>query len=113
MYLTRHLLTSISCYGCCFSENFNSTIHILLHILESLCTPDYFCLQNASTKENDTLLAVGTGYLQGEDVASRGRVLLFAFGKSNDSTENLVSSLSLVVCILFCVHEIHVPKFIC
>lgn len=46
--------------------------------------------QNASTKENETLLAVGTAYVQGEDVAARGRVLLFSFGSTGDNSQNLV-----------------------
>ncbi|KFK26774.1 hypothetical protein AALP_AA8G292000 [Arabis alpina] len=44
-------------------------------------------LLNASTAENETLLAVGTAYVQGEDVAARGRVLLFSFSNS----QNLVT----------------------
>jgi len=46
--------------------------------------------QNASTGENETLLAVGTAYVQGEDVAARGRVLLFSFGKNGDNSQNVV-----------------------
>lgn len=46
--------------------------------------------QNASTAENETLLAVGTAYVQGEDVAARGRVLLFSFGRNGDNSQNLV-----------------------
>jgi cleavage and polyadenylation specificity factor subunit 1 len=47
--------------------------------------------QNASTGENETLLAVGTAYVQGEDVAARGRVLLFSFGKNGDNSQNVVT----------------------
>ncbi|GJV23654.1 putative reverse transcriptase domain-containing protein [Tanacetum coccineum] len=48
--------------------------------------------ENTTTKESETLLAVGTAYVQGEDVAARGRVLLF-------SVENVieVSALKLPV----------------
>lgn len=50
----------------------------------------YHCLlQNTTTKENETLLAIGTAYVQGEDVAARGRVLLYSLGKS-DNPQNLV-----------------------
>jgi hypothetical protein len=60
----------------------------------SLCTyysPKGFAfrLQNTTTKENETLMAIGTAYVQGEDVAARGRVLLFSFTKSENS-QNLV-----------------------
>ena len=48
-----------------------------------------FPLQNTTTKENETLMAIGTAYVQGEDVAARGRVLLFSFTKSENS-QNLV-----------------------
>ncbi|XP_010482502.1 PREDICTED: cleavage and polyadenylation specificity factor subunit 1-like [Camelina sativa] len=48
-------------------------------------------LLNASTGENETLLAVGTAYVQGEDVAARGRVLLFSFGKNGDNSQNVVT----------------------
>lgn len=36
-------------------------------------------------------MAVGTAYVQGEDVAARGRVLLFAIGQNTDNPQNLVS----------------------
>ncbi|XP_038685535.1 cleavage and polyadenylation specificity factor subunit 1 isoform X2 [Tripterygium wilfordii] len=48
-------------------------------------------LFNTTTQENETLLAIGTAYVQGEDVAARGRVLLFSIGKHTDSSHNLVS----------------------
>jgi cleavage and polyadenylation specificity factor subunit 1 len=47
-------------------------------------------LQNTNTKENETLLAIGTAYVQGEDVAARGRVLLFSVGKNTDNPQTLV-----------------------
>jgi hypothetical protein len=34
-------------------------------------------------------MAIGTAYVQGEDVAAKGRVLLFSFSKSENS-QNLV-----------------------
>lgn len=45
--------------------------------------------QNTTTNENETLIAIGTAYVQGEDVAARGRVLLFSAG---NNTQNLVFS---------------------
>ncbi|GJU43964.1 cleavage and polyadenylation specificity factor subunit 1 [Tanacetum coccineum] len=45
---------------------------------------------NTTTKESETLLAVGTAYVQGEDVAARGRVLLF-------SVENVIEGSQLTV----------------
>ena len=61
-------------------------------------------LQNITTKENETLLAIGTAYVQGEDVAARGRVLLFSVEKNTDNSQNLVFSIiwSLVILVLFC-----------
>jgi cleavage and polyadenylation specificity factor subunit 1 len=41
-----------------------------------------------NTKENETILAIGTAYVQGEDVG-RGRVLLFFVGKNIDNPQNL------------------------
>lgn len=49
-------------------------------------------LQNTTSKENETLLAIGTAYVQGEDVAARGRILLFSLGKITDNPQTLVSS---------------------
>ncbi|CAM8968380.1 unnamed protein product [Rhodiola kirilowii] len=64
---------------------------IPLQSSENALTVRVVTLHNTTTKENDTLLAVGTGYLQGEDVASRGRILLYSFSKSFDSSGNLVT----------------------
>lgn len=43
-----------------------------------------------TTKENETLLAIGTAYVQGEDVAARGRILLFSMGKDADNPQTVV-----------------------
>jgi hypothetical protein len=40
-------------------------------------------------------MAIGTAYVLGEDVAARGRVLLFSFSKSENS-QNLVLKESIV-----------------
>ncbi|KAK1262188.1 Cleavage and polyadenylation specificity factor subunit 1 [Acorus gramineus] len=58
---------------------------------ENALTVRVVTLFNTTTKENETLLAIGTAYVQGEDVAARGRVLLFAVGKSNDGSQSTVS----------------------
>lgn len=58
-------------------------------------------IQNTTTKENETLLAVGTAFVQGEDVAGRGRILLFSFGKDGDNSLNLVTRCGLFYCIFY------------
>ncbi|KAJ0042930.1 hypothetical protein Pint_17292 [Pistacia integerrima] len=58
---------------------------------ENALTVRVVTLFNTTTKENDTLLAVGTAYVQGEDVAARGRVLLFSVGRNADNPQNLVA----------------------
>ncbi|KAK6926348.1 Cleavage/polyadenylation specificity factor, A subunit, N-terminal [Dillenia turbinata] len=58
---------------------------------ENALTVRVVTLFNSSTKENETLLAIGTAYVQGEDVAARGRVLLFSVGKDTDASQNMVS----------------------
>ncbi|XP_031383009.1 cleavage and polyadenylation specificity factor subunit 1 isoform X2 [Punica granatum] len=54
---------------------------------ENALTVRVVILFNTSTKENETLLAIGTAYVQGEDVAARGRILLFSFGKNSDNSQ--------------------------
>ncbi|KAK1575122.1 hypothetical protein Q3G72_002835 [Acer saccharum] len=58
---------------------------------ENALTVRVVTLFNTTTKENETLLAIGTAYVQGEDVAARGRVLLFSVGKNSDNPQNLVT----------------------
>jgi hypothetical protein len=58
----------------------------------------FFLPQNTTTKENESLMAIGTVYVQGEDVAARGRMLLFSFTKSENS-QNLVDGKSSIVLI--------------
>ncbi|KAJ4955489.1 hypothetical protein NE237_012272 [Protea cynaroides] len=58
---------------------------------ENALTVRMVTLFNATTKENETLLAIGTAYVQGEDVAARGRVLLYSIGRNTDNPQNLVS----------------------
>lgn len=58
---------------------------------ENALTVRVVTLFNTTTKENETLLAIGTAYAQGEDVAARGRVLLFSIGRNADNPQNLVT----------------------
>ncbi|XP_022736191.1 cleavage and polyadenylation specificity factor subunit 1 isoform X2 [Durio zibethinus] len=58
---------------------------------ENALTVRVVTLFNTTTKENESLLAIGTAYVQGEDVAARGRVLLFSIGRNTDNPQNLVS----------------------
>ncbi|KAM1054442.1 hypothetical protein ACFX2I_001784 [Malus domestica] len=55
---------------------------------ENALTVRVVTLFNTTTNENETLIAIGSAYVQGEDVAARGRVLLFSAG---NNTQNLVS----------------------
>ncbi|XP_037491951.1 cleavage and polyadenylation specificity factor subunit 1 isoform X2 [Jatropha curcas] len=58
---------------------------------ENALTVRVVTLFNTTTKENETLLAIGTAYVQGEDVAARGRVLLFSVVKTADNPQVLVT----------------------
>ncbi|VAH25296.1 unnamed protein product [Triticum turgidum subsp. durum] len=58
---------------------------IPMQSFENALTVRIVTLHNTTTKENETLMAIGTAYVQGEDVAARGRVLLFSFTKSENS----------------------------
>ncbi|KAL6526939.1 hypothetical protein OROGR_016029 [Orobanche gracilis] len=58
---------------------------------ENALTVRVVALFNTTTQQNDTLLAVGTAYVQGEDVAARGRVLLYSVEKNSDGVQAQVS----------------------
>ncbi|KAI8564669.1 hypothetical protein RHMOL_Rhmol03G0199400 [Rhododendron molle] len=58
---------------------------------ENALTVRVVTLFNTTTKENATLLAIGTAYVQGEDVAARGRVLLFSVDRDPDNSQTVVS----------------------
>ncbi|URD80123.1 cleavage and polyadenylation specificity factor subunit [Musa troglodytarum] len=58
---------------------------------ENALTVRVVTLFNTTTRENESLLSVGTAYVQGEDVAARGRMLLYSFGKNTENSQNLVS----------------------
>ncbi|XP_050221974.1 cleavage and polyadenylation specificity factor subunit 1 isoform X2 [Mercurialis annua] len=64
---------------------------IAMQSSESALTVRVVTLFNTTTKENETLLAIGTAYVQGEDVAARGRVLLFSVMRSTENSQVLVS----------------------
>ncbi|CAO2041474.1 unnamed protein product [Urochloa humidicola] len=72
------------------SGRWETRFTIPMQPFENALTVRIVTLQNTSTKENETLMAIGTAYVQGEDVAARGRVLLFSFSKSENS-QNLVT----------------------
>ncbi|EFJ10123.1 hypothetical protein SELMODRAFT_184138 [Selaginella moellendorffii] len=48
---------------------------------ENVLTVRIVSIKNAATEQVENLLAIGTGYLQGEDVASRGRIILVSLGE--------------------------------
>ncbi|KAL8534303.1 hypothetical protein ACS0TY_010351 [Phlomoides rotata] len=58
---------------------------------ENALTVRAVTLFNTTTQRNETLLAVGTAYVQGEDVAARGRVLLYSIERSSDNVQAKVS----------------------
>ncbi|KAL3650446.1 hypothetical protein CASFOL_006849 [Castilleja foliolosa] len=58
---------------------------------ENALTARVVTLFNTSTQRNETLLAVGTAYAQGEDVAARGRVLLYSVEKNSENGQVQVS----------------------
>lgn len=58
---------------------------------ENALTVRVVTLFNTTTRESETLLAIGTAYVQGEDVAGRGRVLLFSVERNADNSQILVS----------------------
>lgn len=67
----------------------HTRVTIPMQSSENALTVRMISLFNTTTKENETLLAIGTAYVQGEDIAGRGRVLLYALGRS-DNSQNLV-----------------------
>lgn len=51
----------------------------------------FMYFQNTTAQRNETLLAIGTAYVQGEDVAARGRILLYSVEKNSDSVQAKVA----------------------
>ncbi|KAJ3679867.1 hypothetical protein LUZ60_016145 [Juncus effusus] len=73
------------------SSRWETKATIPMQNFEHALTVRIVTLHNTSTKENETLMAVGTAFVQGEDVPSRGRILLFSFSNNNESSQNLVT----------------------
>ncbi|KAG0498836.1 hypothetical protein HPP92_003527 [Vanilla planifolia] len=71
--------------------NWETRATIPMQSSENALTVRMVTLFNSATKENEMLMAVGTAYVQGEDVAARGRILLFSIGKNSENSHNLVS----------------------
>ncbi|KAK9049028.1 hypothetical protein SSX86_032005 [Deinandra increscens subsp. villosa] len=65
------------------------TIH--MQTSENALTVRVVTLSNTTTRENETLLAIGTAYVQGEDVAARGRVLLFSVESGTENSQAKVT----------------------
>ncbi|XP_023755577.1 cleavage and polyadenylation specificity factor subunit 1 [Lactuca sativa] len=64
---------------------------IRMQTTENALTVRVVTLSNTTTRENVTLLAIGTAYVQGEDVAARGRVLLFSVESSTEVSQPAVT----------------------
>ncbi|KAL6004779.1 hypothetical protein ACLOJK_005335 [Asimina triloba] len=73
------------------SSGWESKATIPMQTSENALTVRMVTLFNTTTKESETLLGIGTAYVQGEDVAARGRVLLYSVGKNTDNSQVLVS----------------------
>ncbi|KAL8217961.1 hypothetical protein R6Q57_021334 [Mikania cordata] len=76
------------------------TIH--MQTSENALTVRVVTLSNTTTRENETLLAIGTAYVQGEDVAARGRVLLFSVESSTENSQAKVTGLSCLISGFIC-----------
>ncbi|KAG9140740.1 hypothetical protein Leryth_006923 [Lithospermum erythrorhizon] len=63
---------------------------IPMQISENALTVRVVTLFNTAKRENETLLAIGTAYVQGEDVAARGRIILCSIDKSPDGPQTSV-----------------------
>ncbi|KAE8681493.1 Cleavage and polyadenylation specificity factor subunit 1 [Hibiscus syriacus] len=72
------------------------TVRVVTLFFREFFYLDSALVQNTTTKENETLLAIGTAYVQGEDVAARGRVLLYSIGRGTDNNQNLVKNFILL-----------------
>ncbi|XP_051121150.1 cleavage and polyadenylation specificity factor subunit 1 isoform X2 [Andrographis paniculata] len=58
---------------------------------ENALTVRVVSLFNTTTQANETLLAIGTAYVQGEDVAARGRIILYSVERSSDNVKAKVT----------------------
>nr|XP_043633583.1 cleavage and polyadenylation specificity factor subunit 1 [Erigeron canadensis] len=64
---------------------------IRMQTAENALTVRVVTLSNTTTRENETLLAIGTAYVQGEDVAARGRVLLYSVEIDSETLQATVT----------------------
>ncbi|KAL0902907.1 hypothetical protein M5K25_028407 [Dendrobium thyrsiflorum] len=71
--------------------NWDTRATIPMQPCENALTVRMVTLFNSATKENEAIMAIGTAYVQGEDVAARGRILLFSIGKNGENSQNLVT----------------------
>ncbi|XP_020575290.1 cleavage and polyadenylation specificity factor subunit 1, partial [Phalaenopsis equestris] len=71
--------------------NWETRASIPMQPCENALTVRMVTLFNSATKENEAIMAIGTAYVQGEDVSARGRILLFAIGKNGENSQNLVT----------------------
>ncbi|KAJ7555735.1 hypothetical protein O6H91_05G052500 [Diphasiastrum complanatum] len=59
---------------------------IKMQVAENAITARIVSIKNVTTDQMKNLLAIGTAYAQGEDVASRGRIILVVVGPESDDT---------------------------
>lgn len=73
--------------------------------------------QNITTDQTQTLLAIGTCYVQGEDVAAKGRIILVSVGKDPQEPNSWVSivrmELLMSCCRIFSQNEIGIYCSLC
>lgn len=58
--------------------------------------------QNTSTDQTQTLLAIGTSYVQGEDVAAKGRIILVSVGQDPQDPSSWVRTCTSLRCKFMC-----------
>lgn len=61
--------------------NWEAKAAIKMHLTENALTVRIVSIKNITTDQTQTLLAIGTSYVQGEDVAAKGRIILVSVGK--------------------------------
>lgn len=61
--------------------NWEAKAAIKMHMTENALTVRIVSIKNITTDQTQTLLAIGTSYVQGEDVAAKGRIILVSVGK--------------------------------
>eukprot|EP00252_Welwitschia_mirabilis_P006620 TRINITY_DN1750_c0_g1_i1.p1 TRINITY_DN1750_c0_g1~~TRINITY_DN1750_c0_g1_i1.p1 ORF type:complete len:1015 (+),score=221.45 TRINITY_DN1750_c0_g1_i1:83-3046(+) len=71
--------------------NWGTKGSISLQTTENVVSIRMVLLMNTSTEEFETLLAIGTAYVQGEDVAARGRIILASIRPEQENSSSSVS----------------------